>query len=184
VREEVDVVKISDPQIKILRSILGERIYFFYSDKLQVEEANGMFLFWASGFALALSTINSVPGKFRTYINISADYRLSSQGATTYYEFEINVSNAPLWQEGALQFSKLSSLRIFSEPILMIEIYQNCGNPGEKTVLHDCAMVFYSHSRKILLQARQELIGGVDIILDEAFIEAQIKKLKLRYTLV
>ena len=183
-REEVDVVKIPDPQIKILRGVLGERIYFFYSDKLQVEEANGVFQFWSNGFALALSTINSVPGKFRTYINISADYRLSSQDSTTYYEFEINVSSAPLWQEGALQFSKLSSLRVFSEPVLMIEIYQSCSSPGEKTVLHDCAMVFYSHSRKILLQARQELIGGVDIILDEAFIEAQIKKLKLRYTLV
>ncbi|WP_018476235.1 hypothetical protein [Pontibacter roseus] len=183
-REEVDTVKISDAQIKILRSILGERIYFFYSDKLQVEEANGRFLFWASGFALALSTINSIPGRFRTYINISADYRISSQEATTYYEFEVNVSSAPLWQEGALQFSKLSSLRIFSDPILMIEIYQNCSNAGEKTVLHDCAMVFYSHGRKILLQARQELIGGVDVILDEAFIESQIKKLKLRYTLV
>lgn len=183
-REEVDIVKIPEGQIKILRSILGERIYFFYSDKLQVEEAGGSFLFWASGFALALSTINSIPGKFRTYINISADYRLSTQESATYYEFEINVSSAPLWQEGALQFSKLSSLRVFSDPILMIEIYQSFSNGDEKAVLHDCAMVFYSQGRKILLQARQELIGGVDIILDENFIDAQLKKLKLRCTLV
>jgi hypothetical protein len=184
VREEIDVVKISEEQLKLLRSVLGERIYFFYADRLQVEEAGGSFLFWASGFALALSTINSVPGKFRTYINISADYRLSSQDTTTYYEFEVNVSSAPLWQEGALQFSKLSSLRVFSDPILMIEIYQNCNSAGEKTVLHDCAMVFYSHGKKIMLQARQELIGGLDVILDDRFIESQIKKLKLRCTLV
>jgi hypothetical protein len=184
VREEVDIVKITDAQQKLLRGVLGERVYFLYSDKLQVEETNGGYLFWASGFALAMSTINSVPGKFRTYINISADYRLSSQESTTYYEFEVTVSSAPLWQEGALQFSKLSSLRIFSDPILMIEIYQNCSNAGEKTVLHDCAMVFYSHGRKLLLQARQELIGGVDVILDESLIESQIQKLKLRCTLV
>lgn len=183
-REETDVVKINEQQLKLLRSVLGERIYFFYADKLQVEEAGGGFLFWASGFSLALSTINSTPGKFRTYINISADYRLSSQDATTYYEFEVNVSSAPLWQEGALQFSKLSSIRVFSDPILMIEIYQNCNGAGEKAVLHDCAMVFYSQGRKILLQARQELIGGVDIVLEEKLIESQIQKLKLRYTLV
>jgi hypothetical protein len=35
-----------------------------------------------------------------------------------------------------------------------------------------------------LLQARQELIGGVDVILDESLIESQIQKLKLRCTLV
>jgi hypothetical protein len=184
VREEIDVVKISEEQLKVLRSVLGERIYFFYADRLQVEAAGGGFLFWASGFALAMSTSNSVPGNFRTYINISADYRLSSQDATTYYEFEVNVSSAPLWQEGALQFSKLSSLRVFSDPILMIEIYQSCNSTGEKTVLHDCAMVFYSHGKKLLLQARQELIGGVDAILDESLIESRIQKLKLRCTLV
>ncbi|MFD2246853.1 hypothetical protein [Pontibacter ruber] len=183
-QEEVDTVKISEAQIKILRSILGERIYFFYSDKLQVEGDNGCFLFWANGFALALSTIHSAPGMFRTYINISADYRLSSRESATYYVFDITVSSAPLWQEGALQFSKLSSLRIFSDPILMIEIYQNNGNSAEKIVTHDCAMVFYSPSRKLMLKARQELIGGVDIILDEAFIDAQVKKMKLRSTLV
>jgi hypothetical protein len=45
-------------------------------------------------------------------------------------------------------------------------------------------MVFYSQSRKYLLQARPELVGGVNIILDDACIESNIKELKLRYTLV
>jgi hypothetical protein len=184
VQEEVDTVRISDAQIRILRSILGERLYFCYSDKLQVEGDNGNYLFWANGYALALSTINSTPGMFRTYINISADYRVSSRESTTYYVFDVNVSSAPLWQEGALQFSKLSSLKIFSDPILMIEIYQNNGNAGERFILHDCAIVLYSPNKKLMLRARQELIGGVDIILEENFIESQIKALKLRCTLV
>ena len=182
--EEVDIVRISDEQIKILRNVLGERIYFLYSDKLQVEHLEKGYVFWANGFAIALSTINQPPGKFRTYINISADYRTCPKDASTYYEFDVNVSGAPLWQEGALQFGKLSSLKIFSDPILMIEIYQNCNKAGEKGRLHDCAMVLYSQRRKYLLQARQELVGGINIMLDEALIESQIRLLKLRYTLV
>ncbi len=183
-REEVDIVRIKDAQLSILRSILGERVYFFYSDKLQVESSNGHLVFWSNGYALALSSINSVQGKFRTYINISADYRLSTKDSTTYYVFDINVSSAPLWQEGALQFSKLSSIKVFSDPILMIEIYQNCNDQEGKIVTHDCAMVFHAQDRKLMLQARQELIGGVDIILDEAYIDKQVKNLKLRSTLV
>ena len=180
----MDVVKISEEQVKILRNVLGERIYFFYSDKLQVEQGEQGFVFWANGFAIALSTINQTPGKFRTYINISADYRTCAKDTSTYYEFDVNVSGAPLWQEGALQFGKLSSLKIFSDPILMVEIYQNSKKAGETGRLHDCAMVFYSQNRKYLLQARQELVGGVNIILDEAYVEKQINPLKLRYTLV
>ena len=180
----MDIVRISDEQIKILRNVLGERIYFLYSDKLQVEHLEKGYVFWANGFAIALSTINQPPGKFRTYINISADYRTCPKDTSTYYEFDVNVSGAPLWQEGALQFGKLSSLKIFSDPILMIEIYQNCNKAGEKGRLHDCAMVLYSQRRKYLLQARQELVGGINIMLDEALIESQIRPLKLRYTLV
>ena len=180
----MDIVRISDEQIKILRNVLGERIYFLYSDKLQVEQLEKGYVFWANGFAIALSTINQPPGKFRTYINISADYRTCPKDASTYYEFDVNVSGAPLWQEGALQFGKLSSLKVFSDPILMIEIYQNCNKAGEKGRLHDCAMVLYSQRRKYLLQARQELVGGINIMLDEALIESQIRPLKLRYTLV
>ena len=180
----MDIVRISDEQIKILRNVLGERIYFLYSDKLQVEQLEKGYVFWANGFAIALSTINQPPGKFRTYINISADYRTCPKDASTYYEFDVNVSGAPLWQEGALQFGKLSSLKIFSDPILMLEIYQNCNKTGEKGRLHDCAMVLYSQRRKYLLQARQELVGGINIMLDEALIESQIRPLKLRYTLV
>lgn len=183
-QEEVEIVKITEEQARILRNVLGERIYFFYADKLQVEQALGGYVFWANGFAIALSTINQPPGKFRTYINISADYRTCSKDASTYYEFEVNVSGAPLWQEGSLQFGKLSSLKVLSDPILMIEIYQNCQKAGEKGRLHDCALVFYSQGRKYLLQARQELVGGVNIIMDEALIDAQINPLKLRYTLV
>jgi hypothetical protein len=183
-QEEVDIVKIPEAQLKILRNVLGERIYFFYSDKLQVEHFNDCFLFWANGFSLALSTINQTPGKLRTYINISADYRTCPKDASTYYEFEVNVSGAPLWQEGALQFGKLSSIKVFTDPILMIEIYQNCNRNGEKGRLHDCAMVFYSQSSKYLLQARPELIGGVNIILNDACIDSHLKELKLRNTLV
>lgn len=183
-QEEVDIVRISDEQVKILRNVLGERIYFLYSDKLQVELLDEGYVFWANGFAIALSTINQPPGKFRTYINISADYRTCPKDASTYYEFDVNVSGAPLWQEGALQFGKLSSLKIFSDPILMIEIYQNSNKSGEKGRLHDCAMVFYSQTKKYQLQARQQLVGGINIILDDAFIESQISPLKLRYTLV
>ncbi len=183
-QEEADVVKISEEQAKILRNILGERIYFFYSDKLQVETAAEGYVFWANGFSVALSTINQPPGKFRTYINISADYRTCPKDASTYYEFDVNVSGAPLWQEGSLQFGKLSSMKIFSDPILMIEIYQNCQKAGEKGRLHDCALLFYSQSRKYLLQARQELVGGVNIMLDEAMIDTHVTPLKLRYTLV
>ncbi|WP_162051409.1 hypothetical protein [Pontibacter pamirensis] len=183
-QEEVDIVKIPDDQIRILRNVLGERIYFFYSDKLQVERVEDSYVFWSNGFSLALSTITQAPGKLRTYINISADYRTCPKEASTYYEFEVNVSNAPLWQEGSLQFGKLSSLKIFSDPILMIEIYQNCNKAGEKGRLHDCALVFYSQSNKYMLQARQELVGGVNIMLHDALIEARIKDLKLRHTLV
>lgn len=183
-QEEVDIVRIPDDQLRILRNVLGERIYFFYSDKLQVESIGDSYVFWSNGFALALSTINKAQGKLRTYINISADYRTCPREASTYYEFEINVSNAPLWQEGSLQFGKLSSLKIFSEPILMIEIYQNCNKAGERERLHDCAMVFYSQSKKYMLQARQELIGGVNIMLHDALIEAKIEEMKLRHTLV
>ena len=181
---EVDTVKIPDDQVRLLRNVLGERIYFFYSEKLQVEHVAGSYVFWSNGFALALSTINQAPGKLRTYINISADYRTCPQDTGTYYEFEIDVSNAPLWQEGSLQFGKLSSLKIFSDPILMVEIYQNCNKAGEKGRLHDCAMVFYSQSSKYMLQARQGLIGGVNIMLHDALIEAKVKELKLRHTLV
>ncbi|MCJ8163918.1 hypothetical protein MKJ04_03630 [Pontibacter sp. E15-1] len=183
-QEEVDIVKISEEQVKVLRNILGERIYFLYSDKLQVELAAAGYVFWANGFSVALSTINQPPGQFRTYINISADYRTCHKDASTYYEFDVNVSSAPLWQEGSLQFGKLSSLKVFSDPILMIEIYQNSQKAGEKGRLHDCALVFYSQTRKYLLQARQELVGGINVALDEAMIEAQISPLKLRYTLV
>ncbi|RDV12593.1 hypothetical protein DXT99_22785 [Pontibacter diazotrophicus] len=183
-QEEVDIVRIPEDQLRILRNVLGERIYFFYSDKLQVEPVGGSYVFWSNGFALALSTITQAPGKLRTYINISADYRTCPREASTYYEFEINVSNAPLWQEGSLQFGKLSSLKIFSDPILMIEIYQNCNKAGERGRLHDCAMVFYSQSSKYMLQARQELVGGVNIMLNDALIETRIKELKLRHTLV
>lgn len=183
-QEEVDIVKIPEDQLRILRNVLGERIYFFYSDKLQVERVEDSYVFWSNGFALALSTITQAPGKLRTYINISADYRTCSKEASTYYEFEINVSNAPLWQEGSLQFGKLSSLKVFSDPILMIEIYQNSNKTAEKARLHDCAMVFYSQSNKYMLQARQELVGGVNVMLNDALIEDRIKGLKLRHTLV
>lgn len=183
-QEEVDIVRISDAQLKILRNVLGERIYFLYSDKLQVEPLEEGYVFWANGFAIALSTINQPPGKFRTYINISADYRTCPKDASTYYEFDVNVSGAPLWQEGALQFGKLSSLKIFSDPILMIEIYQNSTKAGEKGRLHDCAMVLYSQNRRYLLQARQELVGGINIIMDDAFIDSQTSSLKRRHTLV
>ncbi|MFT2011189.1 hypothetical protein ACMA1I_21140 [Pontibacter sp. 13R65] len=182
--QQLEIVKISDNQTKILRHILGERIYFFYSDKLQVEGENGHFLFWANGFAIALSTTNNGLENFRTYVNISADYRLSNRDAATYYEFDINVSSAPLWQEGSLQFGKLSSLRIFSDPILMIEVYQDFNEGNEKIAMHDCALVFYSQTRKILVRARPEVIGGVDVVLDEPYIETLTRNLKLRTTIV
>ncbi|WP_125185095.1 hypothetical protein [Botryobacter ruber] len=183
-REEIEIVRISDAQLKILRSVLGERIYYFYADKLQVEGVPGNHLFWASGFALALSTINNTSDKFRTYINISADYRSTAKDTGTYYEFDVNVSNAPLWQEGALQTGKLSSLRVFSDPILMIEIYQDNSEDGNTTVAHDCAILFYSQTSKILMRARQGLIGGVDVVLEDAYIETLVKNRKLRTTLV
>lgn len=183
-KKEAELVKISDGHITILRNILGERVYFFYANKLQVEGRNGKYAFWADEFAVAFSTVNSPSEKFRTYINISADYKLSSNSATTFYEFKINESSAPLWQEGALQFGRLSSIKIFSDPILMIEIYQGCSEEGEKSILHDCAMVFYSQKGKFLIKARQELIGGVDVVLDEAYIDTLVQGCKLRYTLV
>ncbi len=183
-KREAELVKISDDHVTILRNILGERVYFLYANKLQVEGKNGGYTYWADEFAVAFSTVNSPSEKFRSYINISADYKLSPHSATTYYEFKINESSAPLWQEGALQFGRLSSIKVFSDPILMIEIYQACCEEGEKSTLHDCAMLFYSQSRKFLLKSRAELIGGVDVVLDEAFIETLIQDCKLRYTLV
>ncbi|QCR23893.1 hypothetical protein [Pontibacter sp. SGAir0037] len=183
-RKEAELIKLSDDQITILRNILGERVYFFYANKLQVEGSNGRYAFWADEFAVAFSAVNHSSEKFRTYINISADYKLSNNSTSTYYEFKINESSAPLWQEGSLQFGRLSSIKIFSDPILMVEIYQGYCEESEKSILHDCAMVFYSQRGKFLLQARQALIGGVDVVLDEAYIDVLVKDWKLRYTLV
>jgi len=178
--EEVEIVRLTEADIQILKKVIGKRLYYFYTESIKVEATGKDIMFWANEFALALTSNKSDIN----FINISADYRLTSRSSTTYYDFEIGESKNPLRKEKLLQSGLYSEIKTYTDPILMIEIYQDWNQEFDESVYYDAAIVLYSDSAKYMLKVREELIGGIDIILDEATIEAKLIDLKLRQSVV
>ncbi|WP_276498548.1 hypothetical protein [Pontibacter litorisediminis] len=178
--EETATIKLTEASTQLLKKIVGERICYFFTESIKVHATDGKVLYWAPEFALGL-TKNK---RDQSFINISADYRLSDKSSTTYYTFEVEESNTPLRCEKLLQSGRHSELKLLSSPVLMIEVYQDWNQEFDETIHYDAAIVFYTDTRKYMLKVREELIGGVDIILDEAAIEDELRDLKLRQSLV
>ncbi|EJF11588.1 MULTISPECIES: hypothetical protein [Pontibacter] len=178
--EEIENVKLSDAGTQLLKRIVGERICYFFTDNIKVQATGGKVTYWAPEFAIGL-TKNKQDQRF---INVSADYKLTSRSSTTFYEFEIGESRTPLRCEKLLQSGQHSEIRVLSTPVLMIEVYQDWNQEFDEAIAYDAAIVLYTESQKYMLKVREELIGGLDIILDEATIEAELVDLKLRQSLV
>ncbi|GGG11338.1 hypothetical protein [Pontibacter amylolyticus] len=178
--EEIENVKLTDAGTQLLKRIVGERICYFFTDNIKIQATGGKVTYWAPEFAIGL-TKNKQDHRF---INISADYKLTSRSSTTFYEFEIEESWMPLRCEKLLQSGQHSEIRVLSTPVLLIEVYQAWNQEADEAIHYDAAIVLYTDTQKFLLRVREELIGGVDIILDEATIEAELADLKLRQSLV
>ncbi|WP_299990136.1 hypothetical protein [uncultured Pontibacter sp.] len=178
--EEIENIKLTDTGMQLLKRIVGERICYFFTDNIKVQATGGKVTYWAPEFAIGL-TKNKQDQRF---INVSADYKLTSRSSTTFYEFEIGESRTPLRCEKLLQSGQHSEIRVLSPPVLMIEVYQDWNQEFDEAIAYDAAIVLYTESQKYMLKVREELVGGVDIILDEATIEAELVDLKLRQSLV
>ncbi|MCX2740687.1 hypothetical protein [Pontibacter anaerobius] len=178
--EETDIVKLTETGTNLLRKMLGERICYFFTDTIKVEASGTNILYWAPEFAIGLKTNRGD----QSFINISADYKLSSRSSTTYYGFEIEESKVPLRKEKLLQSGLCSEIKVLSSQVLMIEVYQDWNQEFDEAIHYDAAIVLYTDTQKYMLKVREELIGGVDVILDEAAIEAELVDLKLRQSLV
>ncbi|MCC9167346.1 hypothetical protein [Pontibacter harenae] len=178
--EEVDIIKFTIADNLILKKVLGERIYYFYTEHLRVEAVGKEVSYWAPEYALGLKVNRSDV----SFINISADHSNSDKSATTYFKFEVGESKAPLRKEKLLQSGQYSEIKLYSSPVIMIEIYQDWNKEFEEKIMYDAALVFYTESNRYLLKVREQLIGGVDIIIEEATIETMLSDLKLRQTLV
>ena len=178
--EEIENVKLTETGTQLLKKIVGERICYFFTDSIKVEATGNRLLYWAPEFALGLKTNRGD----LTFINVSADYKLTSRSSTTYYTFEIEESKTPLRKEKLLQSGQHSEIKVLSSPVLMIEVYQDSNQEFDETIHYDAAIVLYTDSRKYMLKVREELVGGVDVILDEAAIEVELVDLKLRQSLV
>ncbi|MDO6390854.1 hypothetical protein Q4E40_12005 [Pontibacter sp. BT731] len=178
--QETENVKLTDAGTQLLKRIVGERICYFFTDHIKIKATGGKVTYWAPEFAIGL-TKNKQDHRF---INISADYKLTSRSSTTFYEFEIEESRMPLRCEKLLQSGQHSEIRVLSTPVLLIEVYQDWNQEFDEPIHYDAAIVLYTDTQKYMLRVRQELIGGVDILLDEATIEAELVNLKLRQSLV
>ncbi len=178
--EEVEIVKLSEAGIQLLRKVIGKRLYSFYTEYIKVEASGTGVFYWANEFALGLTANKSDVN----FINISADYKLTSKSSTTYYGFEVEESKTPLRKEKMLQSGQYSEIKVNAAPVLMIEVYQGWNQELDETICYDAALVFYTDATKFMVQVRKELIGGVDILLDERAIEAFLKNLKLRQSIV
>lgn len=178
--EEVEIVKLNEAGIQLLRKVIGKRLYYFYTESIKVEASGKKILYWANEYALGL-TANKSDASF---INISADYKLTSKSSTTYYGFEVEESKTPLRKEKLLQSGQYSEVKVNAAPVLMIEIYQDWNQEFDETICYDAALVLYTDSAKYAIKARKELVGGVDIMLDELTIETYLKDLKLRQSIV
>jgi hypothetical protein len=178
--EEIENVKLTDAGTQLLKRIVGERICYFFTDTIKIRATDGKIAYWSSEFAIGL-TKNKQDHRF---INISADYKLTSRSSTTFYEFAIEESRMPLRCEKLLQSGQHSEIRVLSTPVLLIEVYQAWNQEADEAIHYDAAIVLYTDTQKFMLKVREELIGGVDIILDEAMIETELVDLKLRQSLV
>ncbi|MFD2514115.1 hypothetical protein ACFSRY_09580 [Pontibacter locisalis] len=178
--EEIATIKLTEAGTQLLKKIVGERICYFFTDNIKVEATGNKVLYWAPEFALGLKTNRGD----LTFINISADYKLTSKSSTTYYEFTLEESKTPLRKEKLLQSGQHSEIKLLSSQVLMIEVYQDWNQEFDETIHYDTAIVLYTDIRKYMLKVREELIGGVDIILDEAAIEAELADMKLRQSIV
>ena len=178
--QETDIVKLTETGTNLLRKMLGERICYFFTDTIKVEASGSKVLYWAPEFAIGFKTNRGD----QSFVNISADYKLTSGSSTTYYEFVIEESKMPLRCEKLLQSGQYSEIKVLSSQVLMLEIYQDWNQEFDETIHYDVAIVLYTDSQKYMLKVREELIGGVDVILDEAAIEAELVDLKLRQSLV
>ncbi|RIJ37522.1 hypothetical protein D1627_10415 [Pontibacter oryzae] len=178
--EETDIVKLTETGTDLLRKMLGTRICYFITDSIKIEASGSNVRYWALEFAVGLTTNK----RDQSFINISADYKLSSKSSTTYYGFEIEESKVPLRKEKLLQSGQYSEIKVLSGQVLMLEIYQDWNQEFDETIHYDAAIVLYTDSQKYMLKVREELVGGVDVILDEAAIEAELVDLKLRQSLV
>lgn len=177
---ETDIVKLTETGTDLLRKMLGTRICYFITDSIKIEASGSNVRYWALEFAVGLTTNK----RDQSFINISADYKLSSKSSTTYYGFEIEESKVPLCKEKLLQSGQYSEIKVLSGQVLMIEVYQDWNQEFDETIHYDAAIVLYTDSQKYMLKVREELVGGVDVILDEAAIEAELVDLKLRQSLV
>ncbi|WP_299760182.1 hypothetical protein [uncultured Pontibacter sp.] len=177
---ETDIVKLTETGTDLLRKMLGARICYFITDSIKIEASGSKVRYWALEFAVGLTTNK----RDQSFINISADYKLSSRSSTTYYGFEIEESKVPLRKEKLLQSGQYSEIKVLSGQVLMIEVYQDWNQEFDETIHYDAAIVLYTDSQKYMLKVREELVGGVDVILDEAAIEAELVDLKLRQSLV
>ncbi|OKL40926.1 hypothetical protein [Pontibacter flavimaris] len=178
--EEIENIRLTEAGTQLLKRLVGERICYFFTESIKVHATADKVLYWAPEFALGL-TKNK---QDQSFINISADYRLSDKSSTTYYTFEVEESKMPLRCEKLLQSGRHSEIKVLSAPVFMIEVYQDWNQESGETIHYDAAIVFYTDARKYMLKVRKELIGGVDVILDEAAIEAELAGLKLRQSLV
>ncbi|MBX0334401.1 hypothetical protein K3G39_14255 [Pontibacter sp. HSC-14F20] len=178
--EEIENVKLTEAGTQLLKRIVGERICYFFTDNIKIQAVGGKVTYWASEFAIGL-TKNKQDHRF---INISADYKLTPHSSTTFYEFEIEESRMPLRCEKLLQSGQHSEIRVLSTPVLLIEVYQDWNQEMDEAIHYDAAIVLYTDTQKYMLKVRKELIGGVDILLDEATIDAELVDLKLRQSLV
>ncbi|AKD02715.1 hypothetical protein POKO110462_00190 [Pontibacter korlensis] len=178
--EEIENVKLTEAGTQLLKKIVGERICYFFTDSIKIHAVGEQVLYWASEFALGLKTNRGD----LSFINISADYKLTSGSSTTYYEYAIEESKTPLRKEKLLQSGQYSEIKVLSSQVLMIEVYQDWNQEFDETIHYDAAIVLYTDTQKYMLKVREELVGGVDVILDEATIEAELLDLKLRQSLV
>ena len=178
--EELENVKLTDAGTQLLKRIVGERICYFLTEHLKIQAVGSKVTYWAPEFAVGL-TKNKQDHRF---INISADYKLTPRSSTTFYEFQIEESRVPLRCEKLLQSGQHSEIRVLSSPVLLIEVYQDWNQEFDETIHYDAAIVLYTDTQKFMLKVREELVGGVDIILDEAMIETELADLKLRQSLV
>jgi hypothetical protein len=178
--EETTTVKLTDTGTQLLKKLVGERLCYFFTDNIKVEATGKAVRYWAPEFALGLKTNRGD----LSFINISADYKLTENNAVTYYQFTLEESKVPLRKEKLLQSGQHSEIKVLSSQVLMIEVYQDWKQAFDETVHYDAAIVLYTGTQKYMLKVREELIGGLDVILDELAIEAELVGLKLRQSLV
>ena len=54
--EETATIKLTEADTQLLKKIVGERICYFFTDRLKVEATGDKVLYWAPEFALGLKT--------------------------------------------------------------------------------------------------------------------------------